>query len=170
MTIETKSSASGIAAASHEASPVDHESVVKWLAIFSDHVAAVNFAAARPFFAEDAVGFGTFSDLLQGRAAIEAEQWRKVWPTIEGFRFRLEHLKLGVSGDRRLAYALVAFDSEGIAEDGSRFPRPGRATLVLGREGPSSPWRAVHSHFSLNRGVPQRSHGRRPEAQGTGAA
>ena len=78
MAIETKSNASDVGIASHAASPVDHESVVKWLATFSDHVAAVNFAAARPFFAEDAVGFGTFSDLLQGRAAIEAEQWRKV--------------------------------------------------------------------------------------------
>jgi ketosteroid isomerase-like protein len=151
-----------VAGSTASASALD--GVRDWLATFGGHVAAVNFAAARPLFDEDALGFGTYSDLLAGREAIEREQWRAVWPTIESFRFVLERLRGGVSGDGRLAYAVVPFASTGIAQDGTRFERPGRATLVLTRDGPQAPWRAVHSHFSLNRGVPQRSYGRRPEA------
>ena len=44
--------------------------------------------------------------------------------------------------------------------DGSAFPRPGRATMVFSRNGDG--WLCVHSHMSLNRGVPQASHANRP--------
>ena len=35
------------------------------------------------------------------------------------------------------------------AADGTRFPRPGRATIVLRRESADGPWLGVHTHFSL---------------------
>ncbi len=148
-------------AAAFAAPPEDRDAVRAWFAAFGAHVAALDYAAARPFFAEDAVGFGTWADVIVGRAAIEREQWRSVWPTIEDFRFELDTLRVHVSPDGTLACAVVAWSSRGIAPDGGRFHRPGRATVALARAERGAPWRALHSHFSLNRDVPQRSHGRR---------
>ena len=61
-----------------------------------------------------------------------------------------------------MAVAIVPWTSTGIAEDGTRFPRPGRATIVLERSQPGAPWVGVHTHFSLARGVPSSTFGRRP--------
>jgi hypothetical protein len=36
----------------------------------------------------------------------------------------------------------------GIREDGARFERPGRTTVVLERSGTDA-WKAIHTHFSL---------------------
>ena len=141
----------------------DVEAIRNWFATWSGYVAAVNFSAARQLFDEGAVGFGTWMTMVEGLEALEREQWRAIWPTIEDFRFVLESLKVTVSGDRCMAVALLHFDSTGIAEDGARFPRPGRVTVVLGRKDPAQPWLGVHTHLSLNRGVPQQSHGQRPE-------
>jgi hypothetical protein len=66
-----------------------------------------------------------------------------------------------VSPDRLLAIAVVGWASTGIAADGTRFPRPGRATVVVRRTSVDEPWLGVHTHFSLGRGVPQSSHGTR---------
>ena len=139
------------------------EAIREWFAEFGARVAEVNFSAARSMFDEDAFGFGTYMTMVDGLAGLEAQQWRSVWPTIEDFRFDLESLRVGVSGDRQLAFALLTFDSTGIAEDGARFLRPGRVTVIFGRGGPEEAWKAVHTHLSLNRGVPQLSHGNRPE-------
>ena len=141
----------------------DLKAIREWFADFGGHVAAVNFTAARPMFDQGAVGFGTWMTMMEGLDAMEREQWRSIWPTIEDFRFLLESLNVSVSGDRCMAFAMLHFDSTGIAADGARFPRPGRVTVVFGREDAAQTWRGVHTHLSLNRGVPQQSHGRRPE-------
>ena len=44
--------------------------------------------------------------------------------------------------------------------DDFRFDRPGRATLIFHHQ--NGKWLGIHSHLSLNRGVPQASHGNRP--------
>jgi hypothetical protein len=55
---------------------------------------------------------------------------------------------------------VAPWTSTGFHVDGSRFDRPGRATIVFHRH--DGRWLGVHSHLSLNRGVPQSSHGNRP--------
>lgn len=140
----------------------DHDSIADWFARWSDLVAGVDFVPARDLFAEDVVAFGTFQHHLRGRDALEAEQWRNVWPTIEDFRFEIDTLVSEVSPDRLMAYGAIMWSSTGIAEDGSRFDRPGRCTIVFRRAALDAPWHGIHSHFSLGRGVPQRSHGARP--------
>ena len=65
-----------------------------------------------------------------------------------------------------MAFAMLHFESTGIASDGVRFSRPGRVTVVFGRKDAAQPWQGVHTHLSLNRGVPQQSHGQRPETNG----
>ena len=68
-----------------------------------------------------------------------------------------------LSGHSQHFPRLVVVLPEGIGKDGKRFPRPGRGTAIFGRAQTTGGWRAVHTHFSLNRGVPQQSYGERPE-------
>jgi len=59
-----------------------------------------------------------------------------------------------------MATVIVPWTSTGYHPDGSAFARPGRATMVFSGDGNN--WLCVHSHMSLNRGVPQGSHADRP--------
>ena len=64
------------------------------------------------------------------------------------------------SPDGGMATVIAPWTSTGYHPDGTPFPRPGRATMVFARGGQG--WLCVHSHMSLNRGVPQASHADRP--------
>lgn len=132
-----------------------------WLERFAACVRAVDYAAARPFWHPDVVIFGTHATVLRGVAAWQAAQWDSVWPRTEGFAFRLETTVLLPSADGATVVVVAPWTSTGFHPDGTRFDRPGRATLMLSRGGPEG-WQGVHSHMSLNRGVPQDSHGTRP--------
>ncbi|MEZ5669101.1 MAG: nuclear transport factor 2 family protein [Alphaproteobacteria bacterium] len=143
------------------ADSADIASIADWFRQWGALVSAVDFVPARALFDKDVVGFGTFQDQVHGQAALEAEQWRRVWPTIEDFAFDTGSLVAQVSPDRLMASAAILWTSTGIAEDGSRFPRPGRCTVALRRDAVDAPWKGIHTHFSLHRGVPQRSHGQR---------
>jgi hypothetical protein len=68
-------------------------------------------------------------------------------------------MQVVVSPDRLLAVAITGWDSTGIDEQGDRFERPGRATVVLRRASITDSWVGLHTHFSLGLGVPQKSHG-----------
>lgn len=140
----------------------DHAKVQDWFRELSDHVQAVDFAAARHLFADDFLAFGTFSDFVYGQQHAEANQWRKVWPTIDGFLWRIEDVKSLVSPDRLFAVGLGIWDSTGYRPDGTPFDRKGRATVSFGRESVDAPWIATHTHMSLFRGTPDVSHGTKP--------
>jgi ketosteroid isomerase-like protein len=142
------------------ASNEDLALVRAWFRELAEHVAAVDFAAARHLFAEDLIAFGTFSDFVAGRQKVEERQWRKVWPTIDGFAFRLDGVKALVSPDRLFAVGLAVFDSTGYHPDGKPFRRCGRTTLALARGAIGAPYVATHTHMSLFRGTPEISHGR----------
>jgi ketosteroid isomerase-like protein len=139
-------------------------SVRAWVAAFGSNVAAVDFDAARELFDDEVVAFGTWSELLDGLDELEARQWRNVWPTITDFAFDVEGTTVLSSPDGLQAVAVAPWSSTGFGPDGQPFDRPGRATLVLQRGDIGAMWRAVHSHFSLGRDVPQRSHGRQPRS------
>jgi ketosteroid isomerase-like protein len=135
-----------------------------WFKELSDHVQAVDFAAARHLFAGDMLAFGTFSDFVTGRDHVERNQWRQVWPTIDGFRWRLDDVRAIVSPDRLFAVGLAVWDSTGFHPDGMKFDRPGRATVSFARAAIGAPWVATHTHMSLFRGTPGVSHGKKPAA------
>lgn len=137
----------------------DHASIKAWFDTWSGYVAAVDFDSARPMFEEDVVGFGTWMDTVEGLDNLMARQWKSIWPTISGFRFMTETLQVRVSPDRLFAVAVLVWDSTGYHEDGTAYPRPGRATVGLRRDTIVAPWMGVHTHLSLNRGVPQQSFG-----------
>jgi ketosteroid isomerase-like protein len=142
-------------------STADRTSVAEWIAGWGDEVARADIVAGRERFDERVSAFGTHADVVRGRAAVEEQQWSRIWPAIEDFSFDVDDLDAIVSPDRLQAVAVLTWTSTGIAEDGGRFDRPGRATVVLVRTDVTAPWRGVHTHFSLGRGVPQDTHGRR---------
>jgi ketosteroid isomerase-like protein len=143
------------------AHPDDVASVREWVAGWGAEVAAADIRAGRERFDPGLVAFGTHADVVEGRAEVEAHQWSQIWPAIEDFAFVLEHLRVLASPDRLLAVAIVPWSSTGIHENGERFDRPGRATVVLRRDRVGAPWAGLHTHFSLGRGVPQRTFGSR---------
>ena len=143
------------------ASAEDQKSIAAWLEVLERHVNGVDLVAARKMFDEAIVGFGSISTVI-GRDKLEATQWRLVWPTMEDFRFQIQGLEARLSDDRKLALAAVTFMSKGIAENGQRYDRPGRATFVLARPSLDAAWLAIHNHFSLNPGISHKSFGKKP--------
>lgn len=141
--------------------PEDREAVRAWFRQLAGFVNAEDFAGFRAVTREYFVAFGTFADFVYGRDAAERSQWRKVWPRISDFRFRLDDVRVMGSPDRLFAVGLAVFDSTGFHEDGTAFERPGRATVTFDRAAVSDPWIANHTHMSLFRDVPAVSHGRK---------
>jgi ketosteroid isomerase-like protein len=142
----------------------DHESLRAWVDEFSGHVEACEFDDAAKQFDDDVVSFSSFKDVVVGIDQFVDEQWRRVWPSMTDFRFESEAMRTLVSPDRLMATVIVTWSSIGYNEDGTPFDRPGRCTVVLRREAVGAPWYGVHGHFSLKRGVPQQSFGRREPA------
>ena len=70
--------------------PDDLARIRDWFRRLSEHVRAVDFAGARPIFAEDMIAFGTFENFITGRDAVEQAQWRNVWPVTTDFRWRVD--------------------------------------------------------------------------------
>lgn len=140
----------------------DAASVRAWLAAWEPCVREVDFAPARALFAENVASFGTHMGVVEGLDALERGQWRAVWPTIDGFAWDFDTMRIGVSPDRLMAVLIAVWTSTGRREDGSRFDRPGRTTAILSRAATGAPWLCAHTHFSLYPGTPARSHGARP--------
>ena len=137
------------------------EEIADWVRAWGAEVAAADIRSGRERFADGLLAFGTHADVVEGRDQVESEQWSQIWPAIEGFAFELDELRVRASSDGLMAVAIVPWTSVGIGPDGSRFDRPGRATIVLERERAGAPWLGTHTHFSLARGVPPTTFGTR---------
>lgn len=143
-----------------EAGPEIREFFLRWLETFSGYVRDVDYASAKPLFHNEILAFGTHRDVLPGLEAWVNSQWDNVWPKTDDFRFDLETTRVLASDDGSMAVVVAPWTSTGFHPNGDRFDRPGRATMVFHKQGDR--WLGVHSHLSLNRGVPQASHGNRP--------
>ena len=104
--------------------------------------------------------FGTHRDVIPGLQAWIDSQWDNVWPRTSDFRFDLAATHVLASDDGTMAVLVAPWTSTGYHQDGTTFPRPGRASMVFHKADGS--WVCVHSHMSLNRGVPQQSFADRP--------
>ena len=142
-----------------EPAPEDLEAIRQWFKRLSDHVQAVDYQGARSIFADDMIAFGTFTDFMIGQEKAEREQWRNVWGTIRRFRWRLDGTQAIVSADRLTGIGMAIFDSDGFMPDSTNFDRRGRATVTFASAKVGDPWVATHTHMSLFRGTPDRSHG-----------
>lgn len=136
------------------------KALLDWLDVFSGYVRAVDYASAAPLFHPQVLAFGTHRDVIPGLDAWIRTQWDNVWPRTTDFRFDLAGTEVLASADGSMATAIAPWTSTGYHRDGTAFERPGRATMVFHRDG--GRWVCTHSHMSLNRGVPQESHGDRP--------
>jgi len=143
-----------------EAPPSIRAEILDWLDRFAACVREVDYAAARPFWHPGILAFGTYQRVLQGLEDWGVRQWDNVWPRTADFAFAAGETRVLASPDGAMAVAIAPWNSTGFHKDGTTFPRPGRATIVLARNGDT--WVGVHSHMSLERGVPDDSHGKRP--------
>lgn len=120
----------------------------EWLRDFESRVRAQDFEGGRALFEPSVLGYGSRLAQAEGLDPLVRDQWKRVWPNIEGYRFDVERLR--VFGDAAAGALTLAlpWTSTGIDSGGRRYPRPGRCTLVLRRD-TDGRWRCAHSHFSL---------------------
>ena len=140
----------------------DIDDIATWFETWDKLVDGVDFVSARELFEDDVIGFGTRMDTVKGLEHLEGEQWRRVWPTIEDFRFDIDTLECLISPDRLQGVGIVVWHSTGFGKDRVSFQRNGRATVVFCRYSVDELWKGAHTHISLNRGTPQQSYGERP--------
>jgi len=125
---------------------LDSESTVRqWLLEFAKAVRSRDYATGRSLFAEDAVGFGTVANRCECLKDLESRQWRRVWGVTSDFEFEMDQGVVCACGE--LASVACFWRSYGCRDDGSKFLRRGRCTLLLRIE--SGKCLAVHSHFSM---------------------
>lgn len=138
------------AADPNSSDPALVESARAWLAAWGAEVAAAQTDVARARFDAAVVGFGTYAKHpLIGLDRLAADQWSNVWHTIEDFAFDVESSVVLASPDGLQAVVIAPWNSSKRDADGVARPRPGRATIVLTRDGVDQPWRGTHTHFSL---------------------
>lgn len=126
----------------------DASSVGEWLTTWQTFVRRRDFDQARTLFSPAVLGFGSVATVAGSLDELEASQWRRVWPRLGDFTFEDDHLAVVVSTDRLLATVAVTWASTWV-DNGNGRDRGGRrscssATTI------DDPWRAVHTHFSLN--------------------
>ena len=138
-----------------------HVSIKLWFKKWESYVIDKDFSSARKLFDKNVVSFGTWMDVVQGLDNLEKKQWKKIWPKITNFTFLTETLFVQLSLDNLFSNCVLAWDSVGYDEFGKKFKRSGRATITLNRDNFNKPWKAIHSHLSLNRNVPQISYGKK---------
>ena len=128
---------------------------------------AVDYRSASRIYDPEIFSFGSVAavPIMDGWEVLEREQFRKVWPTSEDTTFDTENMRVALSDDASLAISAIRWTSTGINQDGSRFNRPGRATVVFRRSAADGPWRALHTNISLDPGVPLKSYGNKPEGR-----
>lgn len=143
-----------------DADAATRAALLDWLDVFSGYVREVDYASARALFHPDILAFGTHRDVIPGIDAWMRTQWDNVWPRTAYFRFALDATRVLASPDGSIAIAVAPWTSTGYHADGTPFDRPGRATMVFHHA--EGRWICVHSHMSLNRGVPQESFAKRP--------
>lgn len=134
--------------------PVD--AVRQWFALMERYCASVDYDSAERIFAEDVVSFGTAMDIVRGRNALREGQWESIWGNISNFKMDLDNVHADGRGNQ--AWGVVTWTSIGFDGNHQPFYRPGRATVTLERRG--GVWLAVHTHFSLYPGTPQRTFGK----------
>jgi ketosteroid isomerase-like protein len=128
------------------------DAVMAWLHRWEALINAGDIAAAEPLFAEDVVAFGSLTRRMEGRDDLVARQWSLMWPRIRDFAFDYDHARIlsGTPGE----FAIVATPWRSLGRKGESdwYERRGRATLVL--KPTSDGFTCVHSHFSMEPGIP----------------
>ena len=137
----------------------DKQAIANWFSTWEKLIGRIDYVLARELFDSEIIGFGTHMDTVKGLEHLEQDQWRHVWPTIDGVHFDLDTLECMISPDRLQGVGIVVWHSMGYLADGSKFDRPGRSTVIFKRPAVDHLWKGVHTHISLHPGTPQQSFG-----------
>jgi ketosteroid isomerase-like protein len=137
----------------------DHLSIKSWFDIWQIHIQNKDYVSAQKLFKDDVVSFGTWMDVVEGLDKLCLGQRKNIWPTITDFKFLTNSLFIQISPDRLFSNSILVWSSLGYQKGGDSFNRSGRATVVLKKLNLDDSWKGIHTHFSLNRGVPQKSYG-----------
>lgn len=128
------------------------DEIVTWLHKWQALINSGDLEKAKPLFADDVIAFGSLTAVMSGKADLVEQQWSSLWPRIKDFTFGYDSLHTFADEARRVVTAAMLWRSLGRRRDGSWYERRGRATLVLRRE--SDGYVCVHSHFSMEPGIP----------------
>lgn len=142
----------------------EQEFFFNWLQAFASFVRNVDYESARPLFHPDVIAFGTHRDVISSLEQWVVSQWDSVWPKTSDFQFDLAQTRILMADDSSMATVVAPWSSTGYHRDNTPFDRPGRATMIFHKQ--ADHWLCVHSHMSLNRGVPQQSFADRPVKSG----
>lgn len=134
-----------------------------WLQTFAALVRDVDYETAKPLFHPQVLAFGTHHDVIASLEQWVTSQWDNVWPKTTDFAFDLQQTSVLLADDASMATVISPWTSTGYQPDGEVFSRPGRATMIFHRH--REQWICIHSHMSLNRGVPQQSYAKRAVKQ-----
>jgi ketosteroid isomerase-like protein len=131
--------------------PIQENQILDWLDHWESLINRGDYESARPLFSDDVVSFGTVTGIMKGRADLETRQWRQVWYRIKDFRF--DKQTISVFSDNRSDFATIACLWYSLGQTRSSwYERRGRVTLVLEKR--AGLMKCVHSHFSMEPGVP----------------
>ena len=126
-----------------------------WLDGFAACVRQCDTRRGRQYFHQQVYCFGSYMSACRSLEALVRRQWKRIWPYIAQFRFRMNQLQCRISADGRWACAIVLWHSVGYRRGGKPFRRDGRMTVLLTHRHRQEPWRAFHTHYSLIPGTPQ---------------
>ncbi|MBY0564060.1 MAG: nuclear transport factor 2 family protein [Hyphomonadaceae bacterium] len=124
------------------------ETVREWLQAWERAIRTRDFDAGRALFDEAASGFGTVTERTHNLEDLVKRQWMVVWPRTSDFSFDPTDIDIRISKCGGMAIAHARWMSRGVDAGGER-PRAGRCTVALLRDAVDSPWRCIHTHFSM---------------------
>jgi ketosteroid isomerase-like protein len=130
---------------------IPRDEIFHWLDSWQQLINSGEYETARPLFADDVVAFGTVTSVMQGLADLESRQWRQVWYRIKDFTFDKDTATILSDPGANTAIVCCLWHSLGKTQS-SWYERRGRVTLVLKRQ--AAGLACVHSHFSMEPGIP----------------
>lgn len=126
------------------------DGIAEWIIAYAERIQKVDFEGARRLFSDAVFGFGTKAKSYSSLDDWHHDQWVHVWPHTSGFRFDQQSMRVVKSEDGSLCAVACEWDSTGIREGGTIFPRSGRCTIILVQTANSEfGWHGVHCHFSM---------------------
>lgn len=123
----------------------------QWVTAFAEAVRNRDFKTGSKLFHPSILSFGTVTNRETNLQDLIDQQWQKVWPNTDSFAFDAPTLLEVRSPDGHLTLVTGLWTSNGIRQDGTTYPRRGRASLLLTPSADSPVGHlALHTHFSLS--------------------
>lgn len=130
---------------------IENGEVFSWLDTWQTLINSSQYEAARPSFSSNVIAFGTVTGVMRGLLELENRQWRQVWHRIKDFCFDKESATIFSEPTSQLVTVCCLWQSLGRTRS-AWYQRRGRVTLVLKKT--DNALHCLHSHFSMEPGIP----------------